>query len=161
MMVILQAPHCLPTAVNVLLEGTQDFTSIEPCQGPGANVFVTIVPGVPTYSLAPSNLPTSAAPTGIPASSTFVDTVQKVEMADFQMFTDVAIDTGDETTRRLFLTADGLPADPTDAVALLGTPVVSFLNQTQWFGGINGGTAGNFNPTGTINPFLPGPAIGN
>jgi hypothetical protein len=80
---------------------------------------------------SPVPIKTSDNPVGIPATAKFVDNIYKVEMAEFQMFTGVTLDTGIEANRRMFISAKGFPVDParTDSFTLtLGDP-------TTWEGG--------------------------
>jgi hypothetical protein len=119
-----------------------------------------------------STLPTYASPVGnisfgtmsVPSHPDYVDKIRKVEMAELQLFTGISMDTGIEVNRRFFLTADGLPANPLSAELGLGqAPDVQFHSQNDFISGTNvggAGTTGNFSPTGTINPFTPGPQIG-
>lgn len=121
-----------------------------------------------TYSFSPSGLPCNKQPIGIPASADFVDNIYKVEMAEFQMFTGVTLDTGVEANRRAFIAPDKngrlLPVnpfavgslsdptaglDPTSFIAppapqkLLGQkPDIALTSSSfNWIGGVNTGTA--------------------
>jgi hypothetical protein len=106
-------------------------------------------------------MPVGGYPIGIPGDSRNIPFIYHIEMAEFQMFTGISIDTSDLATRRLFLQNDGTPADPSVSAGGLGQlQDVIFRNSTDFIPGINSGNAGNFSPTGTINPYTPGPALG-
>lgn len=109
-------------------------------------------------SFAAGNIPSS--PLGIPAKSGDVSFVYNVEMAEFQLFTGVTLDTSDSTNRRAFVTAGGIPADPALASTLLGKDPDILLHGTRkWKAGTNSGTAGNFSTAGSISLFTPGPDL--
>lgn len=145
--------------------------------------------GPAEYSLTGCVIPSSGGPFGIPASATFVDNIFKVEMAEFQMFTGVSMDTSVAANRRAFIArgadgsltpvnpfAIGALSDPTDGVdphtliapgkphKLLGKPADIVLSSTSrnWIGGINTGTSKDkLKATGTIKAFLPNPKVGS
>lgn len=54
-------------------------------------------------SLAASPIKASGNPVGVPSSAHYVDNIYHVEMAEFQMWTGVTLDTSDEKNRRAFL----------------------------------------------------------
>lgn len=122
----------------------------------------------PSYSFTPSGLPSLKQPIGLPASAEMVDHIYKVEMAEFQMFTGVTLDTSVEANRRAFIAPDkngklfpvnpfavgslsdptaGL--DPTSFIAptapqkLLGKkPDIALTSSSlNWVGDVNTGTA--------------------
>lgn len=66
----------------------------------------------PAYSYTPGNIRSAGYAFGIPATPGYVSSIRHVEMAEFQMFTGVTLDTSIEANRRMFITADGRPADP-------------------------------------------------
>lgn len=153
------------------------------------NVTYSGASALPSYSYAPQGVPINGKPLGIPASAAFVNNIFKVEMAEFQMFTGVSMDTGVEANRRAFIArgADGSltpvnpfairpPADPTEGLdphtliapgkphKLLGKPADIVLTSASrnWIGGINTGTSKDeFKATGTIKAFLPNPKVGS
>jgi len=114
---------------------------------------------VPT-GFAAGPMPTNGHNVGVPSDSSNSTHVQKVELAEFQMWTGQTLDTSVTVNRRLFLNADGSPVNPLSASTVLGTPDILLTGQSNWQVGRNTGTAGNLNPTGTINPFTPGPQVG-
>lgn len=120
----------------------------------------------PTASLPAVPIPVNEV--GIPASKEFVNNIYRCEMAEFQMFTGVSMDTGVTANRRAFIApnkkgqlapvtsiAPGLPRDPlagTDPVALINPsapikllgkkPVVALVNRSSnWITGLDTGTA--------------------
>ena len=120
----------------------------------------------PTYSYSPGPVLASAAPLGIPAASRYADQVYHCEMAEFQVWTGVAIDTDDENYRRLFIGHDGQPVDPSEAAHVLGQPVVLLHTSKKWIAGTNDGSlgggaspSGDFTPTGTIKAYKPDPSL--
>jgi hypothetical protein len=97
---------------------------------------------------------------GIPGRTAESSFIYKVEMAEFQMWTGQSLDTSDLSMRRLFVDPNGFPVDMSVAKGAFGTPDIALSGQSNWQAGISTGLAGNFTPTGTINPFTPGPSIG-
>jgi hypothetical protein len=141
----------------------------------------------PTYSFSPTKLPCNKQPMGLPASAEMVDHILNVEMAEFQMFTGVTLDTSVETNRRAFITAKltpvtsvsaSLPVDPTAGVdptalinpappiKLLGKPPAFALvnRSSNWIRGLNTGTSAKGAPSmkskGKIVPYFPSPKVG-
>jgi len=127
-------------------------------------------------------------PIGAPASAMFVDNVYHVEMAEFQMFTGVTLDTGIESNRRAFVDDDGNPVpperepptvdhpdgQPAPAEKLLGKwPDILLHGSDRWSNGENTGTTGvdfnvdppeekpegQFKPTGEIRAYTPDPSL--
>jgi hypothetical protein len=98
---------------------------------------------------------------GIPSSAEFVDNIYRVEMADFQLFTGVTLDVSVEENRRAFVSGGGQPVIPTAAATLLGqSPKILLHRSSDWIAGSNSGShAVNFDPTGTITPYDPQPAL--
>jgi hypothetical protein len=99
---------------------------------------------------------------GLPTSLQFGSSVYEVELAEFQMFTGVTLDTSVEANRRLFVNAKGLPADPGKPIHFFGKePDVSLTRTAQnWLGGANLGKAGKLTKTGKIKVFFPNPQLG-
>lgn len=84
--------------------------------------------------------------------------VLNCQRAELQIFTDICLDTSIEANVLAFRTADGNPAAPSLASALMGkSPEVYFRTVANWQGGVNVGTADDFTPTGTIEGYTPGP----
>ncbi len=75
------------------------------------------------------------------------------DVADFRLWTGVSINLTSINNRRLFVRANGKPADPSLANAALGTPIVSFIgtvaSPVSTFP-VNGGSGGSFTTTGTL-----------
>lgn len=88
-----------------------------------------------------------------------------VELAELQIFAGLAIDTGNETYRRAFIDSDGKPVDPAEAEKVMGKPPDILLHGTgNWIAGRNTGalgliSAGQFTPTGKIDPYSPDPSL--
>jgi hypothetical protein len=99
---------------------------------------------------------------GIPTSVEFVDNIYRVEMAEFQLFTGVTLDVSVEENRRAFVSGAGHPVIPTAAATLLGQSQKILLHRSSdWIAGSNSGSiAVDFDPTGTITPYDPEPALG-
>ena len=124
--------------------------------------------GVPSScDFGPEDLPTADSPLGIPAAPVWVDNIYAVEMAEFQMFTGVTLDTGIEDNRRAFVAEDGTPMPPAAAEALLEQkPAVLLHGSGHWIAGINSGEpaapeepAPPLTPTGLIVAYTPGPDL--
>lgn len=132
----------------------------------GADQFLLNYPTVPiTYNFTPKPI-SGKDQMGLPASDRYKQRVYRVEMAEFQMFTGVTLDTGKEKNRRAFIDADGNPVDPTKgtkddpdgpapAEKLLGKkPDVLLHGSDDWKEGANTGTTGiriEKNPDGRDN----------
>jgi hypothetical protein len=86
--------------------------------------------GSPTCVVSAPNLPAYGAPLGLPAAPLYVNDIYKVELAEFLMFTGVSMDTGIEANRRLFITADGKPVNPTPTMTPLSKTTVG--DPTTW-----------------------------
>jgi hypothetical protein len=143
-----------------------------PLTDPETNVFTTAGLKAAIYSFSSPPLPTE--PMGLPGMTEWVDHIHHVEMAEFQMFTDVTLDTSDVTSVRAFISAQGEPVPPArkqaieadgsttvGSILLMGkTPEVLLHGQTNWIKGKNTGTSGQFTPTGAIKRYKPDPAIG-
>jgi hypothetical protein len=75
-----------------------------------ANFYIgNLAAPAPTCKYVSTPLPTSRTPAGIdtplgiPANPQFVDSILRVEMAEFQMFTEVTLDTSVDSNRRAFI----------------------------------------------------------
>ena len=120
------------------------------------------------YDISPVR--SSGNPIGIPSSGEFVDHVYHVEMAEFQMWTGVTLDTSAERSRRAFIELLSTeetgpvmrPAPPSKAESLLGKkPDVLLHGSTDWILGANSGSASKkFTSTGKIKPYVPDPNLG-
>jgi hypothetical protein len=184
-------PYSLPAALEkglyVFDETTMTFVwdpnAIQPIPPvPDFNVLGEIAP---TATVAPTPIPFSENPAGIPSTPDQVDNIFKVEMAEFQMFTGVTLDTSVESNRRAFIDAKGapviarqLPVNPLTPLDIAGAvptrlpaPPVKLLGQVpdiafttasdNWIGGKNQGSAKiKTKKTGTIKPFTPAPKLG-
>jgi hypothetical protein len=139
----------------------------------------------PSGDYHPDPIPTEGENFGIPASSDYaLDYVRRVEMAEFQMWTGVTLDTAKTDNRRAFVDKDGKPVDPTKgteddprtpAEKLLGKkPEVLIHGSANWKSGYNTGTLGvkieddgtitklpdgQFKPTGGIEKYTPDPSL--
>jgi hypothetical protein len=92
-------------------------------------------------------------------------------MAEFQMWTGISLDTGEEENRRLFIDFErddkGDPVDeelkpvaPKVAEKALGKrPDVTLHGSSKWKAGRNAGTAGQLKPTGRIITYKPDPNL--
>lgn len=125
----------------------------------------------PSGSYSPASIPTAGEHFGIPAAPRYVDRIFRVEMAEFQLFTGVTLDTGITENRRAFVDENGEPVLPetTDdepqmpAEKLLGKkPDILLHGSDEWIEGSNTGlSSGQFTPTGGIEPFEPDPSLGD
>ena len=138
----------------------------------------------PSGGCTPGPVPSKDAALGIPASTAYLDGIFRVEMAEFQMFTDVTLDTEKISNRRAFVDAEGKPVDPAKGIEgdprgpgerLLGKkPEILLHGSSNWKIGYNTGTLGiavsgegevtkkpdgQFTPTGGINSFKPDPQL--
>lgn len=137
---------------------------------------------LPSGNYTPSPIPTNGQEFGIPGTLTYVEDIFRVEMAEFQMWTGVTLDTGIEKNRRAFVDKNGEPVDPTateddpaPAEKLLGKkPEVLLHGSGDWKTGYNTGTLGikietdgtitklsngQFKPTGGIEQYDPDPSL--
>ncbi len=109
----------------------------------------------PEYEFTPPPLPVSLL--NIPGNT---DSTLLIEMAEMQIFIGVTLDTSVTDNRRAFVTSGGTPAAQSLATALLGkTPEVYLHGSADFKAGVNRGSLGPLSPTGTINPFTPGPDL--
>ena len=142
------------------------------------------VPSKPFQIPAPPNVQYATDPIG--GKATF-NPIEKVELAELQIFSGVTLNAGVETNRRAFIDferdangdpvtdKDGKltlkPVDPKRAKDLLGKrPDILLHGSANWQSGSNTGSAGvnedgeqilegQFKPTGTITKYSPDPSI--
>lgn len=139
--------------------------------------------GIPSYSNHAPSVP--AGPVGIPARITEVEEIQRIEMAELQMWLGRTLDFGIEANRRLFIDYrrdshgnkvpenDGTfrlyPIPPERAAAMLGTPDIMLHGSDNWIKGIDTGSrgvgsdgkpihGGQFTPTALIREYKPDPS---
>jgi hypothetical protein len=127
--------------------------------------------GVPQYNIKNPVVPSGGSPLGLPATPQFVNNIHHVEMAEFQMWTGITLDTGKEENRRLFIDFErddkGEPVDeelkpvsPKIAEKALGKrPDVMLHGSSKWKAGRNAGTAGALKPAGRIITYKPDPNL--
>ena len=100
-------PHDIYTqnAIDLALTRVPANGTAGPLASSGGYIFSDTVSGfsVPAYNYKPGEIKTKDRPMGLPASAKYVDNVRHVEMAEFQLFTGVTLDTGVEANRRAFL----------------------------------------------------------
>jgi hypothetical protein len=116
-----------------------------------------------------------------------VSKIYRVETAEFQMFTDITLDTGDEKSRRAFVDekgkpvpaekkqsqdADGKKSGNSGSAEFLGKkPEILLHGSGNWINGNNTGTtgkdkdgnkipSGQFTPTAKIEKYKPEPKLG-
>jgi hypothetical protein len=111
--------------------------------------------GLPAVTTTVSGIPTNPFSVPAPATISLIsgsDTpVLKVQVADLQVFTGIALDTSVVENRRAFITSGGRPASPALAAALMDKqPEIRFQTVNDWQVGNNRGTDGDFAATGTI-----------
>jgi hypothetical protein len=149
---------------GLYVAGDSNFSSVT---GPtddcwGNNITRIVVSETPGYSYSPSAFDIGTL--GFPARSTNVDRIKRVEMAEFQMFTDVTINTALSDVRRAFITESGGPANLKLSRELIGKePEVLIHRSTNWKIARNTGSLGD-HPEGTavgvIKKFNPEPRLG-
>lgn len=121
------------------------------------------VPLPPRGNYNPGKVPTSDQEFGIPGTHAYVNDVSRVELAEFQMFTGVTLDTSGEKNRRAFIDyerdANGNPVkdkdgkftlipvapagEPAPAEKLLNKkPEILLHGSNRWINGENTGTTG-------------------
>ena len=127
-------------------------------------------------------VPCSGKPLGLPGASNRTDFIQHCEMAYFQMFTGVSLDTSVTSNRRMFVDEDGKPVNPnkkstkddqqSGSIEGLGQrPDILFRSSSNWVKGRNTGalgvdddgkliTSGQFEPMGDIKPYKPDAKLG-
>lgn len=125
-----------------------------------------------SYILNDLTVPLSQDDFGIPATPTYAEHISRVEVAEFQMYTGVSIDTGVVANRRAFVNDKGYPvfafvqdlanASSLKAAKLLGKqPDIVLHGSKRWMLGWNGGTAGVLKSKGRITAYAPSPKIGS
>lgn len=141
--------------------------------------------GAAHYSLAgPAVL--AGKPMGLPATSEFVENIYHVEMAEFQMWTGITVDTEDVGRRRAFIdykrdkagkqiSNDLQPVNPKKAADMFRKKQTILLHgSSKWIKGKNTGTTGitvvggkpvekpdgQFIPAGVIKKYKPEPELG-
>lgn len=131
----------------------------------GNNVTrVSIQTDIPSYSYSPSGFDIGTI--AIPAPSVNVSKIKHCEMAEFQMFTDVTLDTSLERVRRAFITESGRPASLSLSKKLIGKdPEVLIHKSSNWKIAKNtgsladrGGSEGT--AVGNIKRYKPDPRLG-
>ena len=131
-----------------------------------------------TYS--PGLIPSGDAELGIPAATRYVDGIFRVELAEFQMWTGVTVDTQNTEVRRAFIdyTAGNAeeggilkPVNPRVAEEFMGRrPDIMLHGSSDWKNGKNTGSTGinddgveipegQFEPVALIKRYKPDPAI--
>jgi len=141
----------------------------------------------PTFSYTSAGLPSAMAAMGFPATPDQVDNIYNIELAEFQMFTGIALDTSDPTKLRLFIDANGKPVPPNQktnpdtgqtsgSIEGLGQqPDIMLHGSSNWKQGTNTGRTGvmidpdtgktvanpkgQFTPTALITPYKPDPSL--
>lgn len=140
----------------------------------------------PSYVLSAPTISAAGKPMGLPSVVETVSNIHHIELAEFQMFTGVTLDTSVENNRRAFinfkLDADGhevvgdnflQPVDPTRAIpgaapgspppaqTVIGkAPDILLHGSRNWIAGKNTGTLGQqFSPTGKIKKYKPDPGL--
>lgn len=154
-------PNGIVTELCSEFSGAQDLLANEGVEGYEFNYGSPSISETVTIPVDPISIPSSLSvhkPTDDNGASTVVSPNLLIRMAEMQVFFGVTLDTSVEANRRAFITESGRPASPSLAAALLEqAPYVHFKTHTDFITGNNQGTAGDFTPTGTINPFSPGP----
>jgi len=129
----------------------------------------------PEYHWATSQLPMQGGPMGLPASAQFVETISHCEMAEFQFFGGLVLDTESVGDRRKFVDENGKPVPPKKTEEMLGRrPDILLHGSSNWKKGKNTGTtgftendkgetvanpAGQFTPVALIKKYKPEPAL--
>jgi hypothetical protein len=125
---------------------------------------------VPTYDCPKFNLPVQGFPIGIPASTHHIQHNTGVEMAEFQIWANRTLDTGDVSKRRLFIDSKGKPVPPRKAADVLGKPDILLHGTGNWKNGRNTGStgvnndgsikdSGQFDHIARIEKYLPDPQL--
>lgn len=169
---------------NAIMTRTAWYFSGGDPEWEAANYYYNRYTGLPTGSFGGGSIPSDGADMGLPASLKYVDAILRCEMAEFQMWTGVTLDTGITSNRRAFVDEDGEPVSPTEGIAddptppaekLLGKkPDILLHGSSDWESGHNTGTigimvddegnetdiaSGQFQPTAKIEPFEPDPSL--
>jgi hypothetical protein len=129
------------------------------------------------YHWAASPIPMQGGPVGLPASAEYVNTIYHCEMAEFQFFAGLVVDT--TSGRRAFVDANGEPVDPEKTQKMLGRrPDILLHGSGNWQTGYNTGSTGvkietdsggnetftdlpggQFTPVAGIEKYKPEPAL--
>ena len=151
----------------------------------GGRLFFNNYIAEPSGSYSPQSIPSNGSELGFPAAAHYMEGIFRCEMAEFQMWTGVTLDTDINSNRRVFIDEDGNPVSPTEgatendprgpAEKLLGKkPDVLLHGSSNWKIGKNTGTTGieinsageeilipggQFIPTGGIEKYKPEPAL--
>ena len=137
----------------------------------GVRLLSNLYAGPPICNYQPTGIPSASGIIGIPAVAEYVDHIYKVEMAELQIFTGIALDTGVVANRRAFVDAEGKPVPPATTETLLGKrPDVLLHRSTNWKQGRNTGSrgltldgdiipSGQFTRQGVINQYKPDPSL--
>lgn len=114
---------------------------------------------LPTYNLSSISVPEGVL--GLPGTEDIKDNIYHVEMAEFQMWTNTVLDTGEDSNRRAFISSDGKPVTPSKAAILLGKQQILLHGSGNWKNGKSTGTATiSFKRTGMVKPYKPDPILG-
>jgi hypothetical protein len=121
------------------------------------SVAVSRIPGRPMSLPGPASVKWSEQQGQIADK----EPVELVELAELQIFSDVALDTGNVTNRRAFIDAEGKPVPPEAAEKLVGKkPEVLLHGSSNWIKGVNTGSdPAQFTPTGKIVGYSPDPSL--
>lgn len=125
---------------------------------PGPSLFQNQWVPATTGAYDPEQVPTDSQELGIPASTRYVNNIFRVEMAEFQMWTGITLDTKTEANRRIFIdyqrdeegkiikdednNAVLKSVDPKTAEDRLDRPQVLLHGSSNWSTGYNTGTTG-------------------
>jgi hypothetical protein len=165
----------------ILTKNAWLFSGLDP-NWQAINYYQNHFVGLPQGIYGGGSIPSANAEIGLPASLKYVDAIFRCEMGEFQLFTDVTLDTGDEHNRRVFVDDEGKPVDPegtedepAPAEKLLGKkPDILLHGSDDWIAGKNTGSlgieintdgevverpSGQFTPTAAIEPYKPDPAL--
>jgi hypothetical protein len=123
-----------------------------------------------TCEIDSASVPSSGAAIGIPATKTFVNHIYHCEMAEFQMWTGITLDTATKANRRAFIDDMGKPVPPdkkasprdlqSGSIEFLGrNPDILLHRSGNWKAGNNTGSDGDFKPTGKIKSYKPDPSL--
>lgn len=143
----------------------------------------------PSYSYSGGGGGIDSSPIGLPAAGIFVDELFHVEMAEFQLFAGMAMDTNNLDLRRAFIDDNGLPVPPdqkandgTNGQPALTSGSIEFLGQHpdillhksgNWIKGKNTGStgmdytqdppqiidSGQFTPIAHTTAYTPNPSL--
>jgi hypothetical protein len=125
----------------------------------------------PSGGCSPGPLPSDQVDFAFPSSAKYVDAIFRVEMAEFQMWTGVTLDTGIEDNRRMFIKDNGRPElDYSLAEDVLGKPIIRLHKSGNWIVGHNTGSigtdaegkkieSGQFIPTAKTRRWKPDPSL--